>query len=486
MVTPLSVGVGTVVVRLVPAGGVPKWTSAHVGLLVHRPGVRNGIEIHAQSSGKNDRFRGEEAVFREKEGPICPLPAGAPAAMRLGVSTPLLPPLESHLPAALAWLERWVGTNSFTANGAGVRALARATAEAFEPLGFVPEFVPSEHPGNGDHLFLRKKGGAGPPVLLVTHLDTVFPPEEEAANDFRWRPEPAEGRIYGPGTVDIKGGTALLWLVLATLAETSPDLFAAQDWLIAANASEETLSADFAARTRERCPHGAKGVLVFEGGLLRGREFTLVTGRKGKADYRLTAAGRGAHAGSFHAEGVNAIVALSHLVPRLAALTDYGNKLTVNVGSVSGGTVVNRVPHHAALELELRAFDPVVFARAQQAIEAMAGPSSDVPGAVISVEKLGQTAPWPADARNEALLALFSEVAADQCATVVAEQRGGLSDANYLHDLGPTLDGLGPSGGNAHCSERSADGTKVPEFIEPTSLVPKAALVVEALRRWLA
>src|SRR5690606_19933462 len=101
-------------------------------------------------------------------------------------------------------------------------------------------------------------------------------------NDFHWRPASAEGRIYGPGTVDIKGGTALLWLVLQALAEVDPARFAATEWLIAANASEEALSADFAARTQERCA-AARAVLVFEGGRLEGRQFTLVTGRKGKA-----------------------------------------------------------------------------------------------------------------------------------------------------------------------------------------------------------
>jgi glutamate carboxypeptidase len=66
---------------------------------------------------------------------------------------------------------------------------------------------------------------------------------------------------------------------------------------------------------------------------------------------------------------------------------------------------------------------------------------------------------------------------------VVPERRGGLSDANYLAHLGPTLDGLGPSGGCAHCSERSADGSKTPEFVETASFIPKAALVFEMLRQ---
>lgn len=60
--------------------------------------------------------------------------------------------------------------------------------------------------------------------------------------------------------------------------------------------------------------------------------------------------------------------------------------------------------------------------------------------------------------------------------------RGGLSDANYLCDLGPTLDGLGPAGANAHCSEFSADGSKTPEYVEPLSFVPKALLNLLAIQ----
>jgi glutamate carboxypeptidase len=395
--------------------------------------------------------------------------------------------LEAKLPGALAHLERWVGINSFTANASGVNELGRVTAEAFAPLGFAPEFMASRTAGVGAHLFLQRGRTNRPPLVLVTHLDTVFPPEEEAKNDFRWQPAPAEGRIYGPGTVDNKGGTALIWLMLSALAELAPEAIESQHWLIAANASEETLSADFAARMIERCPlekGGARAVLVFEGGLLREREFTLVTGRKGKADYRLTVTGCAAHAGSSHAEGRNAIVALADLAgPRLAALTNYKEELTVNVGTFHGGTVVNRVPHEAMIELEARAFRPDVLRRAQDAIESLAGPSTTVPDTVIAVEKLGETAGWPGDAGTRSLFNLFAAVAADQCASIIEERRGGLSDANYLSVLGPTLDGLGPSGGCAHCSERRADGTKIPEFVEVGSFVPKAALVVEALRR---
>lgn len=410
--------------------------------------------------------------------------------MPCSVTPRLLPCLESLLPGGLALLEEWVGRNSFTAHAAGVNALGAATAEAFAPLGFSCEFAPSENPEYGSHLYLRRGARGRPPVVLVTHLDTVFPPEEEKANDFRWRPEPAEGRIYGPGTVDNKGGTLVLWLVLRALAELAPEVLEAHDWLIAANASEEALSADFARRTAERCEAAAGGVprasavLVFEGGVLRGREFTVVTGRKGKADYRVLAAGRAAHAGSRHADGRNAIVALSEAVLRLARLTDEAREVTVNVGAIRGGTVVNRVPHEAWCDLEMRAFDDRVFEETRAAIRALAGPSSAVPGAELVVVPTGLTPAWSGDGGTVRLLDLFRDVAADQCASVVSERRGGLSDANYLAHLGPTLDGLGPSGGQAHCSERSADGSKIQEYVEVASFVPKAALVLEMMRRW--
>lgn len=397
----------------------------------------------------------------------------------------LLSFLESRLPAGLQLLERWVGINSFTANAEGVNRLGRATAEAFAGLGFMPEFVPSIEPRYGSHLYLRRGNNGGPPLVLVTHLDTVFPPEEEEQNDFRWRPEPTEGRIYGPGTVDIKGGTLVIWLALHALAELEPEAFAGRDWLIAANASEEALSADFGEQTSRRCPlekGGARAVLVFEGGALQGREFTLVTARKGKADFRITAHGRAAHAGSQHDEGRNAIVALSHAVGQLAALTDYAREVTVNVGHIHGGTVVNRVPHEAFCTLEMRAFDEAVFRRTQEAIASLAGPSPVVPGVNLTVEPLGKTAPWPGNAGTQELLALFAEMASGQCASVVPQRRGGLSDANYLSHLGPTLDGLGPAGAFAHCSERSADGSKTPEYVDAASFIPKTALVVQALR----
>ena len=392
----------------------------------------------------------------------------------------LLSYLPSRLPEALRWLERMVGINSFTSNAEGVNATGKLTAECFADLGFNEEAVPSTHADFGCHLFLSRPKPGAPRVVLVTHLDTVFPPEEELRNDFRWQPEPAEGRIYGPGTVDIKGGTALIWLLLQGLRECAPSVFEGVDWLIAANASEEVMADDFATRTRERCPDGAKAVLVFEGGPIVEGMYHLVAARKGRALYRVEAHGKAAHAGSSHADGVNAIVALSSAVQEAAALTDYAAELTLNIGNITGGTVVNRVPHEAAFELEMRAFEPESLNQAGRHLEALARPAA--PGvASIKVINQGTSPAWPLDAGTQSLANHWLAAAEKLGLPAKLVKRGGLSDANYLRDVGPTLDGLGPSGANAHCSERSADGSLVPEYVDVPTFVPKAAMNILAL-----
>src|ERR1041384_1075673 len=130
--------------------------------------------------------------------------------------------LEHQLPAGLDMLRRMVEINSFTANAEGVNRLGRLTAQCFEPLGFTSEFVPSVNPNWGNHLVLTKQGRGSKNLAFISHLDTVFPPEEERQNNFGWKPE--GDLIYGPGTHDIKGGTVMMWLVLSALQQLMPEL----------------------------------------------------------------------------------------------------------------------------------------------------------------------------------------------------------------------------------------------------------------------
>ncbi len=386
---------------------------------------------------------------------------------------------EKHLPDALKFLRRLVSINSFTANAAGVDEVARVTAEAFAPLGFSAEYAPCVTAGTGHHLFLTHRGGGVDPIVLVTHSDTVFPPEEEQQNDFKWDERADEGRIYGPGTVDNKGGTALIWLMLQMLRDAAPDTFERTHWIVAANAAEEITGDDFGRATAERCGDKARAVLVFEGGPVDERGWHIVTSRKGRSTWKLHAEGRAAHAGSKHHEGINAIDALARVLPDIAALTNAAEDRTVNVGMIGGGTVVNRVPHEAFAEWECRATEPAALQKADEFFASLSDTAAN--GAKLTAERTGHTAAWPGGVECESLFHLWYEAAAMMSLNAVSVPRGGLSDANHLWHLAPTLDGLGPFGGNAHCSERSADGSKLPEFVEPASFVPKAVMNALAL-----
>src|SRR4030095_7096665 len=94
--------------------------------------------------------------------------------------------LQSQMPAALEMLRQMVAINSFTENRQGVNQLGKFTAQCFAPLGFVFEAIPSANPAYGNHLVLTRNGRSSKNIALVSHLDTVFPPEEEARNDFHW------------------------------------------------------------------------------------------------------------------------------------------------------------------------------------------------------------------------------------------------------------------------------------------------------------
>ncbi|MFN2152693.1 MAG: M20/M25/M40 family metallo-hydrolase, partial [Anaerolineales bacterium] len=150
--------------------------------------------------------------------------------------------LEENLPRYLGLLQHWVETNSFTANPAGVDAVAKLTAAAFVDLGFVAEYIPSQNANHGNHLVLTRQGNTNRKLGLISHLDTVFPPEEEAANDFHWRV--VGDRIYGPGTNDVKGGTLTILMLLEALQRFAAEDFAAITWVVLLNAAEETLSND--------------------------------------------------------------------------------------------------------------------------------------------------------------------------------------------------------------------------------------------------
>lgn len=393
--------------------------------------------------------------------------------------------LENNLSRYIDLLRQMVAINSFTGNPGGVNRVGQMTAETFAELGFSAEFVQAKNPEYGKHLVMTRKGKTRQTIGLISHLDTVFPPEEEIENNFHWREE--GDRLYGPGTNDIKGGTVMMYMVLDALQKFAPEAYAEVNWVILVNAAEERLSDDFGDLCLHRLGNDALAALVFEAGVRNDNIFYLVTARKGRATYQVTVEGKGSHAGSNHPDGANAIVQMAHTIQQIAELTDYTNHLTFNVGTVNGGSVVNRVPHLAEAKVEMRTFSQEVF---DQGVRDMLNlqENAHIENAnanfkcKVHIDLVTQSPPWPDNPGTQQLFSIWEQVAEPLGFTILEEKRGGLSDGNALCLTIPTIDGLGPYGANAHCSEHDPENGKGQEFANKSSFVPKALLNVLAIQ----
>lgn len=407
------------------------------------------------------------------------------------IISPLIRSCDLYWPGTKRFLQDLVEINSLTTHREGVARVGERVAAQFGPLGFTPTYLPHPSPAYGDHLILRRPSIAGlPTVALIAHLDTVFSAEEETRNDFHWREEGT--RIYGPGTNDIKGGIALIFLMLAALRDSAPEHFHSTNWVVLCNACEETDSEDFGKVCREQLPADTRACLLFEADGALDDTFSLVTSRKGRATFRVDVQGRGAHAGGRHFRGANAITQLSRLVETLESLTNHTRDLTVNVGTISGGTVLNRVPETATASLEMRAFSVAAYEEAKDRILSLSGEGdlrsldpNDPYACHIEVTLLDETQPWPSNPGSESLAALWESAGRDLDRSVALKPRGGLSDGNVLWNHFPTLDGLGPQGDFAHCSERDPATGKEQEYVETRTFIPKTLLNLLALQKLL-
>lgn len=358
-------------------------------------------------------------------------------------------------------LAELVAINSFTENKEGGDEVGRRLEALFTIDGLAGKRVPSAK--FADHLvFSTPEDGGRPPVALVGHLDTVFPPGTFEG----WRRDGDLAR--GPGVLDMKGGLVVVAWALRALAETGglPPL------RLVIVGDEEVGSPEGQAVIRDATA-GAKGALVFEAGR---KGDLVITRRKGTGSVILTAHGKAAHAGNAHKDGVNAVWALAKLVDRVQLLTDYARGITVNVGKFTGGTSKNTVPDRADalvdFRFETRADGEALVSAIKAAAEECA---ATVPGARIEVS--GGIARLPLE-RTDASAALMEAYGAAAKAAGLAAGEAGLigggSDASTTSAIGiASIDGLGPRGIGFHTHD---------EQIEVVTLLQKA----EALARFLA
>jgi glutamate carboxypeptidase len=279
--------------------------------------------------------------------------------------------------------------------------------------------------------------GAGEPLALVGHCDTVWPVGTLATMPFM-----VDGDIArGPGVYDMK---ACLVLLLAAIDETGSDRRALRVFLTA----DEEQGSRTAHEPLRGAVEGASAAFVVEPPTAEGH---LKTSRKGLGRFRITVEGRPAHAGTSLMDGASAVEELAQQVIRVHALTDHVRGISVNVGRISGGTAENVVAAHAEARLDVR----VTQAADVEAIElALRSLEPVVPGTAITVSGGWTRPPLVPTDESRRLFAKAQEHARALGLDLHEASSGGGSDANLISAWGvPVLDGLGAEGGGAHAHD---------------------------------
>jgi glutamate carboxypeptidase len=365
----------------------------------------------------------------------------------------------------LDFLARLVNQDSGTDDRTDVNKVGAMLAEVVAGLGFTVTRVPQER--FGDHLLAEKPGTGPKRFLFVGHFDTVF-----AAGTARERPfRMAEGRAFGPGVYDMKGGLAVLLYALRAHREAGTRAFAETAIAIVFNADEERLSPT----SRELIQAQARQAHAV--GILEparpGGEYVMA--RKGAGTFYLEVTGKSSHAGLQPELGASAIRDLAQKIADLCALTDLERGTTVNVGVVRGGTRPNVVADHAYAEIDLRAWTEEEAAWAISAMRAIAD-GARVPGTRSQFRGAVHFPPWPPGLHGTARLLEIMEAAGRELGIAVkAIKTGGGSDGNHTAHVAPTIDGLGPQGSRAHSEE---------EFILVPSLLERTKMLALFLDLW--
>ena len=371
--------------------------------------------------------------------------------------------LSEQLPAMEKSLAALVNVNSFTDNPEGGRKVGSMLREVFAIEGLTPETVASTR--YADHLVFRSTGTPSKePIAMLGHLDTVFPPG-------KFEGYQVDGELRrGPGVLDMKGGLIVIAWALKAIARTV-GLAKIAPLRIVVVADEEVGSPE-GRPLIERVIADAKKCLVFESGRTND---AIVTQRKGTGAITVTAHGKAAHAGNNHADGANAIWALSRFVDKAQQLTDYPRGITVNVGKITGGQGKNTVPDQAVAELDIRFQTRAdsewlvkeIHAAAEAAVTSVKGTKLEVKGGASRL-------PMERSDASVALMNAYAECArAHGLAADEAPRVGGGSDACTSSAMGiASIDALGPRGKGFHT---------VDEYIEAKTLISRAQALADYL-----
>jgi len=334
-------------------------------------------------------------------------------------------------------LRRLVAIESPSTDKAAVDRLGELLALSFEQVGATVERRRTSD--YGDHLRAEFGRGERDPLLVLGHMDTVW--DLGTLRDMPFRVE--EGRAFGPGVFDMKGGLVQLVFALKALGELGSS---GGVRVVALINSDEEVGSPSSRELIEEEARRSRAVFVLEPSLPP--DGKLKTFRKGVGVFQLSIRGRAAHAGLDPEKGVSAVEELARQIQTLHQFNDLGRGITVNVGVAHGGTRVNVIAAEAFAEIDLRV---ATVSDARRLEEKILGLKPFLRGAEVRVSGGIDRPPLE---RTEAVVLLFEHARrlAQELGFQLGEgPAGGGSDGNLTAALGiPTLDGLGAVGDGAH------------------------------------
>jgi glutamate carboxypeptidase len=302
---------------------------------------------------------------------------------------------------------------------------------------------------------------AAQPILLLGHLDTVWP-----LGTLTFMPcRVCDGRLWGPGTLDMKAGVAMACAAIEMLTEAA---LLRREIIFLLNSDEE-IGSPVSRPITENLARQCSAVYVLE----PAQGLAYKTARKGIGDWHIVVKGVAAHAGVDFEKGANAIRELARVIETVSGWTDLKRGLTVSVGVAAGGTKSNVVPAHAQAHIDVRIPRLADAARITRKFAALRPHKSVGPRCTLTVSG-GINRPPMERSRGTVHLFRKAHALARELGFELNEaSTGGGSDGNFTAALGvPTLDGMGAVGEGAHASHESV-------LIE--HLAPRTALLAAML-----
>ncbi|WP_264737597.1 M20 family metallopeptidase [Cytobacillus firmus] len=371
--------------------------------------------------------------------------------------------LEDKMPEMMNLLEELVNIDSGSYHKEGVDKVGAVLRKEFEDLEM--DVLVHRESEYGDHLEIKAEKDSDPKIIIIAHMDTVFPEGEAEKRPFKMIGDKA----YGPGVSDEKASHVSVLYALKLLKERGSDAY--KNVHLIFNSDEEIGSRKSKAIIKE-ASIGKKFSLVVESGR---PDDGIVTERKGIGRFIFDVKGKSAHAGVEPERGRSAIDELAHKVVKLHDLNDYERGLSVNVGLIDGGISSNTVAPDAEAQVDVRVKNMEQAKEITAKITEIAE-EEEVQGTETSLSgKIGRP-PMEKVAGTDKLIEEIKAAGEELGMSIREVSTGGGSDAAYTSTEGvPTVDGMGPLGEFSH--------SETDEYIDLKTFPKRTALLARTIER---